>query len=105
MNIHYVKNNSERNKAFQLKTIIYEENGQKIIKKQALTKEAIPHLKKMKETYEKLTASIIDPKVKLAKIIAETKDSLCFEFIDGESLESKFNHAKNQEEKPKNFHL
>jgi len=103
MKIHYVKNNSERAKAFQLKTIIYSQDGQKYIKKQALSKEAIPHLKKMKETYSKLNASIIDPKVKLAKIIDESADSLTFEFIEGQSLESKFHQASSQEKKESLF--
>jgi hypothetical protein len=93
MKILYVKNNSERAKNLQLKTIIYEKDGQRFVKKQALVKEAIPHLKKMKESYEKLTASIIDPKIKLAKIINESENSLTFEFIDGISLEKKFYDA------------
>ena len=93
MKILYVKNNSERAKAFQLKTIIYEANGQKYIKKQAITSEAIPHLKKMKENYTKLSHAIIDSKVKVTPIIDESEDSLTFEFIEGESLEKKFNKA------------
>jgi len=93
MKILYVKNNSERAKEFQLKTIIYKEDGQKYIKKQALNKESIPHLKKMKESYTKLTASIIDPRIKLAKVIDESENSLTFEFIEGISLEKKFNIA------------
>ena len=48
MKVLYVKNGNERSKEFQLKTVIYEENGQKFVKKQALCNEAIPHLKKMK---------------------------------------------------------
>ena len=42
MKILYIKNNSERNSAYQLKTLIYEEGGQKYIVKEALSKEAIP---------------------------------------------------------------
>ena len=93
MKILYVKNNSERVKKYQLKTIIFEENGEKFVKKQALCKEAIPHLKKMKENYHTLTDAIINPKIKLAKIIAESENSLTFEFIEGISLEKKFNDA------------
>ncbi|VAY87968.1 Possible glycosyltransferase [hydrothermal vent metagenome] len=96
MKILYVKNNSERAKEFQLKTIIFEENGKKFVKKQILCDEAIPHLKKMKDSYIKLTLSIVNPKIKLAKIIDETKDSLTFEFIDGISLEKRFDDAKKQ---------
>ena len=88
-----MKNNSERSKEFQLKTIIYEENGQRFVKKQALCSEAIPHLKRMKESYTNLTASIVNPNIKLAKIIGETEDSLTFEFIEGISLEKRFNKA------------
>ena len=90
MKILYVKNNSERAKEFQLKTIIYEKHNQKYIKKQALTSSAIPHLKKMKKSYETLSEAIINPQVKLAKIVEESHDSLTFEFIEGESLEQKF---------------
>ena len=93
MKILYVKNNSERAKAFQLKTIIYEEDGQKFVKKEALTTESIPHLKKMKISYEKLSSSIIDPRIKFAKIVKEDEKSLTFEFIDGESLEERFQNA------------
>jgi len=93
MKILYVKNNSERAKELQLKTIIYEENGQKYVKKQASTKEAIPHLKKMKKSYERLSDAIINPKIKLAEIIDESEESLTFEFISGVSLEKKFYDA------------
>lgn len=94
MKILYIKNNSERTKEFQLKTIIYEENDQKYVKKQAIHAESIPHLKKMKENYNRLADSIINPKIKLAKIIDESQNSLTFEFIDGISLEKKYNTAK-----------
>ncbi len=93
MKIHYVKNNSERAREYQLKTVIYEDNGQKFVKKEALTKEALPHLHKMKENYEKLTASTLNPNIKFAKIIAEDEMSLTFEFIEGISLEQKFQDA------------
>jgi len=93
MKVLYVKNNSERAKEFQLRTIIYEEDGQKYVKKEVLTKEAIPHLKKMKENYIKLTNSTTNPKIAFANIIDEDEKSLTFEFIDGISLESKFQAA------------
>jgi GT2 family glycosyltransferase len=103
MKILYIKNNSERAKAFQLRTIIYELDGEKFIKKEAITPEAIPHLKKMRENYEALSKTIINPKVKLAKIIEEHEDRLTFEFIQGESLEKKFHHATTQEAKEQLF--
>ena len=94
MKIHYVKQNSERSRDFQLKTIIYSIDGEKFVKKQAMTHEAIPHLKRMKENYVKLSASILNTSIELAKIVAESEDSLTFEFISGESLEHRYNQAK-----------
>jgi len=102
MKILYVKINSERARRFQLKTIVYEENGQKRVKKQAMHPDAIPHLKKMKENYTKLTNSIINSHIKLAKIIDESNDSLTFEFIDGTSLEKRYNLAKKQNQEEAN---
>ncbi len=93
MKILYVKHNSERSKSYQIRTIIFEESGIKYVKKQAMCREAIPHLKKMKENYESLLNSIINPRVKLAKILKETEDSLVFEFIEGVSLDSKLDDA------------
>ncbi|VAY88423.1 Glycosyl transferase, group 2 family protein [hydrothermal vent metagenome] len=93
MKILYVKNNSERAREFQLKTIIYEQDGKKYIKKQAIFQEAIPHLMRMKDNYKNLTSIIVNPKLKLAKIIEESDNSLTFEFIEGESLEEKYNTA------------
>ncbi len=95
MKILYIKNNSERAKAFQLRTIIYEENGQKYVKKEAITKEAIPHLKQMKENYEKLTKATINPQIAFAKIIDEDSTSLTFEFIEGISFEKKLQEASH----------
>jgi len=95
MKILYIKNNSERAKAFQLKTIIYEEDGQRYVKKEALSDEAIPHLKKMKENYTKLTEATLNPKIKFAKIISEDEKSLTFEYIDGISFEKKFQEASS----------
>lgn len=94
MKILYVKNSSERAKAFQLRTTIYEDNGEKFVKKEILCPEALPHLMKMRESYTKLTNSIINPHIKLAKIIDETPKSLTFEFIEGISLEKRFYAAK-----------
>lgn len=96
MKILYIKNNSDRTKKFQLKTIIYEEDRQKFVKKQALCPEAIPHLKTMKEHYASLTDSVLDPRIRLAKIINESDDSLTFEFIEGISFEKKFSVASKQ---------
>lgn len=93
MKILYVKNNSERAKKYQLSTIIFEKDGIKYVKKKALCKEAIPHLKNMKKNYDTLTNAIVNPNIKLSKILNESENSLTFEFIEGISLEKKFNDA------------
>ena len=103
MKILYVKNGSERDKKFQLQTMIYEENGQKFVKKSALCKEALEHLYHMKKNYEKLSDLIINPKVKLAKIIAHDENSLTFEYIEGASLAKQFDKIKNDEKAQKVF--
>ena len=95
MKVLYTKTNSERAKRFQLQTIIYEDNGKRFVTKKALSKESIVHLKNMKRNYEKLSNSIIDPKIKLAKIVSETENTLTFEYIDGISLEKKYNDKEN----------
>ena len=99
MKVLYVKCNSTRIKKFQLKTVIYERDGQKFVKKEALCKDAVPHLMKMKESYTKLLDSVIDPKIHISCIIAETDNSLTFEFIEGESLEQRFLNSKQNSEK------
>ncbi len=99
MKILYIKNSSERAKKFQLQTLIYEENGQKFVKKRALTPEAIPHLHAMKSHYAKLTESIIDPRIKLARILSQDERSLTFEFIEGESFQARFDAIANQDDK------
>ncbi len=94
MKVIYVKNASQRDKKFQLQTLIYEKNGKKFVKKSVLCDEALPHLHKMVENYTKLSNSIINPKVKLAKIIDKDERSLTFEFIEGISLAKQFNQLK-----------
>ena len=102
MKVLYVKCNSTRIKMFQLKTIIYEEDGQKFVKKEALCDEAIPHLMKMKENYKKLKKTIVSPNIHFAKIISETEKSLTFEFIDGLSMEQCFLNAQQNNPKEAN---
>jgi len=94
MKVLYVKCSSTRIKKFQLQTTIYEYAGQKFVKKEALCVEAIPHLMRMKDNYKKLSQSILNTKIHIAKIISETKKSLTFEFIDGVSMEESWSEAR-----------
>ncbi len=95
MKILYIKNNSERNKAFQLRTTIYEEDGKRYVKKEAITPEAKKHIRHMTESYEKLSKNIIDPHFQLVPIVEKSERSITFEFIDGESFEDMFKKSKN----------
>jgi len=89
MNILYVKSNNQRDKRYQIQTILYEEGGDKFVKKRALTREAIKHISNMRESYYKLSDSIVGDNIALAKIVKEESDALTFEFVDGISMESK----------------
>lgn len=95
MKILYVKNGSKRARCFQLQTTLYEDDGlsgkkTKFVKKTALCDAAVSHLKQMKASYEKLSQCIIDPRVKLARIIDETENSLTFEYINGITYKEKY---------------
>ena len=98
MKVLYVKNGSERDKKFQLQTMIYEENGKKFVKKSILRAEALPYLNKMQDNYAKLSKAIINPKVKLAKIVGQDERSLTFEYIEGVSLAKQFNQIPKTQE-------
>jgi len=54
MKILYIKSNSNRNKRYQIETIIFEENGKKFVKKRALHKESLAHIKRFLQSYKKL---------------------------------------------------
>ncbi len=95
MKVIYIKNNSERNKAFQLRTTIYEEDGKRYVKKEAITPEAKQHIAHMTESYEKLSKNIIDPNFRLVPIVDKSEGSVTFEFIDGESFEDMFEKSKD----------
>jgi len=103
MKVLYVKNGSERDKKFQLQTMIYEEHGKKFVKKSVLCDEALPHLHKMLENYTQLSNSIINPNVRLAKIINQDKRSLTFEYIEGISLLKQFNQIANNKDSVDTF--
>ena len=96
MNTFYIKNNNQRNRNFQIRTIIYEENGKKFVKKEAIHPDAVPHIKAMKKNYECLNKSIINPDLKLVKIISETETALVFEYIEGVSFREKYFAALNE---------
>ncbi|KOS66606.1 hypothetical protein AEA09_17870 [Lysinibacillus contaminans] len=83
MDILSVRYNTKRNKKFQIKTIIFEENKKKAVKKEALNEAAKSHIKNMYLNYKLLEHSSF----KLVEPILE-KDTIIFPFIDGVSFDS-----------------
>ena len=97
MRVLYIKNNSERDKKFQLRTTIFEENSKKAVAKEAITKEAIEHIDNMYSNYELLKDSIVDSRLKVVPTTKVSSKKVEFEYIDGTSLESMLNRADNSE--------
>ncbi len=104
MKVIYSKFNSERHPAFQLSTLIYEDNsGTKYVKKQTLNPKAEAHLSQIKSNYEKLSATIQNHRIKLAKIVDKDPNSVTFEYIEGYSFEQKLHNANGDEKAIKNI--
>jgi len=93
----YIKSNSERNKAFQLRTTIFEDD-KKYVAKEAITKEAISHIDNMFNSYNLLQESILEPKLKVVPTTKEDEKRLVFDFINGDSLEKKLKNATKEEQ-------
>ena len=101
MDILYVKCNSERAKRFQIQTTIFEVDGKKFVKKKALTKEAIAHIDNMKQNREALEDSILDKNLLLVPVVESSKDSITFEFINGESFDNRLKRVGYDSNKAK----
>ncbi len=100
MKVLYIKNNSERNRAFQVRTTIYEDNGNKYVKKEALTTEAIPHIQKMKQSFQLLQKHTQEGLVPVT-ILQDDEKNIVFRFLEGESFEQRFVQAQANPEKIK----
>ena len=96
MRVLYIKNNSERNKRFQLRTTIFKEKGKKFVTKEAITKEATAHIENMYSGYKLLQKNIINPKLKIVPTKRVNKKKLIFDFIKGESFEAKIKRASKE---------
>lgn len=84
----YAKFSRERSVPFQIATLISEENGKKAVTKQALAREAAPHVGKLPESYEKLQKLYTYPNLRICPCYAETEDRVSFPFITGKSMET-----------------
>lgn len=97
MKIHYIKSNSERNEAFGLQTIIYEEKGRRYVKKRPLGPKAKAHFKNLRSSREQLEQTIQNPSIKLVPLVEEKEEELIFSYIEGESFEEKLRTLKSEE--------
>ncbi|WP_107839188.1 hypothetical protein [Metasolibacillus meyeri] len=83
MEILKIKYSIDRKEEFQIKTIIYKDNGIKIVKKEAYSQKSINHIKIINTNYKLLQNS----KMVLVKPVLE-ENSVVFSYIDGESIDS-----------------
>lgn len=84
----YAKFSRERSMPFQIATLISEENGEKTVKKQALTAKAAAHIAKLPESCEKLQKVYSYPNLKICPCKQETDGTVSFPFLNGKSMEN-----------------
>lgn len=93
-NILYSKFSKDRQKKFQIATMIVEENGEKSVVKKAMCKEGLAHIKRMVESRQLLTELFFDSGIEMCPCVEE-EDQVRFAFIEGESLEARIHrHAE-----------
>ncbi|MEK4004126.1 hypothetical protein [Paenibacillus sp. FSL H3-0333] len=85
MHILYTRYSKDRNPHFQMKTVIYEQDGVKKVKKEAINLSGSNHIKNILDNYKKLSAHytmnvLLEPKV-------DEEFSLIFDYISGRSLD------------------
>lgn len=86
--ILYSKFSKDRQKKFQIATMIVEENGEKSVIKKAMHKEGDAHVRKMVESRELLSELFINSGVEMCPC-KEEKGQVRFLFVEGESLEER----------------
>ncbi|MGN0399850.1 MAG: hypothetical protein ACI4EO_06950 [Blautia sp.] len=84
----YSKFSKDREKKYQIATLILEQNGEKRILKKPVHEEGKVHLEKMQESYSVLSELYKDARVKICPCQA-TADGVFFPFVEGESLENR----------------
>lgn len=83
MKILFAKYNRDRKKEFQLETVIYEENGEKYVRKKALTSEALAQINQIEKNYEILKEN--NNHYKLVKG-RKCENYIIFPYIDGVTM-------------------
>ena len=82
----YIRYSNDRAPEYQISTEIYKSGRKRIVKKQALLKEGLPHIQNMQTAYEKLNARFNTKKLSVNPIVSFKDDSLMFAFEKGITL-------------------
>jgi hypothetical protein len=101
MKILMTKIPNERKNKYFLTTTIYEKNGKRFAMKRATTQEAYLHLHSFQKKADFLKKNIINPKLKVNRIVKSSKNEVIFDYIHGISLEKLMYNAlrgKKQDE-------
>ncbi|NPA65803.1 MAG: glycosyltransferase family 2 protein [Epsilonproteobacteria bacterium] len=96
MKVSYVKFNSERNPKFALKTVIFKQNSQQFVAKEALNEDAKEHIKRIQDAEDQLSQQILSQQLTPVNIIEQTDVKVIFPFIEGESFEKKLQQEISQ---------
>ena len=94
MNILSVRYSVNRNKQFQIKTVIFEAEGTKMVKKEPYTPESAKHIKNMYKNYELLNKGIF--KINEPKLV---ESSILFPYEEGNSFDEVLLKAVKERDK------
>ncbi|MFI3176757.1 MAG: class I SAM-dependent methyltransferase [Eubacteriales bacterium] len=96
----YSKYSNERKPEYAIRTDVIEgEDGSTYVAKTALTKEAESHIQNMKQSYELLHKRYKGSKIVPNHIISKKETELQFEYVEGVTLESKFDELLLHEDR------
>ena len=97
-----IKCNSDRQAAYQIKTTVFQAQEKRIVRKEAMTDAAEPHLKEIYDNYTKMCS--LYPEESVCPVRRDN-NSLEFQYIDGTSLSELYSRAINNNDKKQFFSL
>lgn len=89
--IIYVKYSNERAQEFSICTQIVKKNDYRFVRKKILSSAALDHIRKLQKNETWMNQQFKDTNIYANKITKINKDSIDFEYIDSESLETIIN--------------
>ena len=87
MKILMTKFANKRNDQYRLSTTIYEESDRVYVSKSAISEKALSHLNSLRMKHQQLENYIVNPALKVNKILKELDSSFIFEYIKGKPFE------------------